>query len=92
MSAHGVTPERKRKGGSLTDACRQRLAEIDLHVHDLRHEAASRRYFDDGWTLFDVSQLLGHTDVSTTERYLGVKDDGKRQQELVARPRLALVR
>lgn len=87
-----MTPERTRKGGALTRACRQRLAEIDLHVHDLRREAASRRCFDMGWTIYNVSKLLGHANVDTTERYLGVAETQKRLQELVARPTLALVR
>jgi integrase len=60
LRAHGIEPERTRRGGSLTAACPQRLAEIDLNVHDLRHECASRLYFDQGWTIYDVSILLGH--------------------------------
>src|SRR5262249_20801909 len=37
----------------------------------LRHDCASRLYFDEGWTIYDVSILLGHADVTTTERYIG---------------------
>lgn len=64
LRAHGVEPERTRRGGPITAACRAKLAAIDLNVHDLRHECASRLYFDEGWTLYDVSILLGHTDVN----------------------------
>jgi integrase len=92
LKAHGVEPERARRGGSLTAACLRRLAEIDLHIHDLRHECASRLYFDQGWTIYDVSILLGHADVKTTERYLGVADKKKRLHDLVARPMLKAVR
>jgi integrase len=92
LKAHGVEPERARRGASLTPACLAKLAEIDLHVHDLRHECASRLYFDEGWTIYDVSILLGHADVKTTERYLGVADKRQRLHELVARKPLALVK
>jgi integrase len=91
LRANDVKPERTRRGGSLTPECRAKLAEINLHVHDLRHECASRLYFDQGWTIYDVSILLGHANVATTERYLGVADKKKRLQELVARPPLTLV-
>jgi len=92
LKAHGMKPERTRRGGSLTAACRAKLAEVDLHVHDLRHECASRLYFDQGWTIYDVSILLGHANVKTTERYLGLADEQKRLHELVARPSLKIVR
>jgi len=92
LRANGVEPKKTRRGGSLTPECRAKLAEINLHVHDLRHECASRLYFDQGWTIYDVSILLGHANVATTERYLGVADKKKRLQELVARPPLTLVK
>ncbi len=91
LRAHGVKPERTRRGGSLTEACRAKLPEIELHFHDLRHECASRLYFDEGWTLYDVSLLLGHADVKTTERYIGA-DKKKRLHELVERRALKLVK
>ena len=91
LKAHGVRPERTRRGGSLTAACRKALAEIDLNVHDLRHECASRLYFEEGWTIYNVSLLLGHADVKTTERYLGVADKKKRLHDLVARQPLRIV-
>jgi integrase len=91
LRAHSATPEQTRRGGSLTAACRARLAEIDLNVHDLRRECASRLYFNEGWTLYDVSLLLGHADVKTTERYIGA-DRKSRLHELVARRPLMLVK
>ena len=36
---------------------------------------ASRLYFDEGWTIYDVSLLLGHADVKTTSRYAHLADD-----------------
>ena len=53
----------------LTDACRRRLAEIDLHFHDLRHEAGSR-WVESGMTLHHVKELLGHANIKTTDTYL----------------------
>jgi integrase len=61
LRGHGVKVERTR--GRLSGGNRAKLAEMDLNFHDLRHECASRLYFDDGWTLYDVSLLLGHADV-----------------------------
>lgn len=52
---------------------------------------ASRLYFDEGWTIYDVSLLLGHADVKTTERYIGA-DQKKRLHELVAKRALTLVK
>ena len=43
-----------------------------------------------GWTIYDVSILLGHADVKTTERYLGVAD--RRSGCMVVRRPLALVK
>lgn len=40
----------------------------DLVVHDLRHSFASEA-LSSGYTLDQIGQLLGHTDVQTTQRY-----------------------
>src|SRR5258705_7926973 len=39
MLGHGIEPTRTRAHGRVN---REHLAEIDLHWHDLRHEAACR--------------------------------------------------
>jgi len=88
LKAHGVTPERTATGG-LSAERRRMLDEIDLHFHDLRHEAGSRK-LEAGWPLHAVSAFLGHASVTTTARYLNVKDDYL--QELIERKPLALVR
>ena len=62
-----------------------------LDFHDLRRECASRLYFDEGWTIYDVSRLLGHADVKTTERYIGA-DEKKRFHQLLAKRALTLVK
>ncbi len=61
----------------------------DLHFHDLRHEAGSRR-LEEGWPLHAVSAWLGHASIETTARYLNV---GRMQlHELNDRPKLTLVK
>ena len=53
-----------------------RKAQIeDFTFHDLRHEAASRRH-EEGWTLAEVQQLLGHANIKTTSTYLNVTTTG----------------
>lgn len=43
-------------------------AELDDFVHDLRHSFASEA-LSSGYTLDQIGQLLGHTDIQTTQRY-----------------------
>ena len=81
-------PERTATGG-LSAAKRANLEEIDLHFHDLRHEAGSRK-LEAGWPLHAVSAFLGHASTATTACYLNVKDDYL-QQLMEVKP-LALVR
>lgn len=87
LNAHGIRPVRTR--GRLSPACREKLRQIDLHEHDLRHEAGSRK-LEAGWPLHAVSAFLGHANITTTARYLKVKDDYL--HELTERAPLALVR
>ena len=42
---------------------------IDLHFHDLRHEAGSR-WLAQGLPLHHVKELLGHASISTTDTSL----------------------
>jgi integrase len=49
-------------------ACERAKIE-DLHFHDLRHEAGSRK-LEAGWPLHAVSRWLGHTKLTTTDTYL----------------------
>jgi integrase len=50
-------PDQTQTGG-LSAECQQKLDEIDLHFHDLRHEAGSRK-LESGWPLHAVSVWLG---------------------------------
>ncbi len=52
---------------------RDELRQIDLHWHDLRHEAACR-WLAAGLDLRSIQLLLGHADLKTMQRYLNVTD------------------
>lgn len=89
LRAHGVKPAwiacRTGKGRRLSPECRQQLAAIDLHWHDLRHEAGSR-WIEAGWPIHHVQQMLGHADLKQTSTYLnatlsGIEDSMRRLDE-----------
>jgi integrase len=75
LLAHGIEPTRTRSRGRVN---RERLEEIDLHFHDLRHEAACR-WLASGLDLRAIQLLLGHADLKTTQRYLNVTDEELRK-------------
>jgi integrase len=69
----------------LAPASRTALATIDLHFHDLRHEAASR-LLEAGWPIHHVQEMLGHSSLEQTSRYLnatgvGLRDSMRRSDE-----------
>ena len=70
LKAHGHTPV-WLTGGKLSPASRAALRQIDLHFHDLRHEAGSR-LVEAGWPIHHVAEMLGHTDLKQTSTYLNV--------------------
>jgi len=45
-----------------------------LGAHDLRRTCA-RNAYDNGATLLQVQQMLGHADPKTTARYIGLDQD-----------------
>jgi len=55
-------------------ACK-RAGILNLHFHDLRHEAGSQLMERD-WPLHHVRQMLGHADVKTTSTYLNITRQG----------------
>jgi len=57
------------KGGKLAVESRAALRTIDLHFHDLRHEAGSR-WLEAGWPIHHVKEMLGHANISQTDTYL----------------------
>ena len=68
LKAHGFVPTWTAKRG-LSRESRKALQAIDLHFHDLRHEAGSR-LLESGWPLHHVQKMLGHADVKQTATYL----------------------
>jgi integrase len=68
LRASGVKVVRGHSG-RVSKENREHLRRIDLHFHDLRHEAGSRR-IEEGWPLHDVAYWLGHSNVTTTAGYL----------------------
>ena len=75
LKAHGHQPEWVRSRLSAAD--RMKLATIDLHFHDLRHEAGCR-WLENGVPLHHVQELLGHTNLAQTSTYLHASEFGLR--------------
>jgi integrase len=50
----------------------------DVRLHDLRHTVASYAMHHGGLSQREVMELLGHSQMSTTERYLNVHDERKK--------------
>lgn len=74
--ANGIEPTRTARGQRPSN--RKALAQINLHWHDLRHEAACR-WLAKGLDLRAIQLLLGHADLKTTQRYLNVTDEELRK-------------
>lgn len=55
----------------------ERLREIDLRWHDLRHEGACR-LLADGVDVRIIQLMLGHSSLQQTQRYLNVTDEEMR--------------
>jgi integrase len=74
LKAHGHDPQ-WTKTKALAKSSREALGAIDLHFHDLRHEAGSR-LLERGWPLHHVQEMLGHANVSQTSTYLNATRAG----------------
>ena len=79
---HQATGERVTTIKTAWRLAMQRSKITDLHLHDLRREAASR-WLDAGIRLSAVSKLLGHTTTEQTATYrecvLGAEHDAIEQ-------------
>jgi hypothetical protein len=58
LRAHGHEPQWTLTGAPTLES-RQALNRIDLHFHDLRHEAGCR-WLEAGWPIHHVREMLGH--------------------------------
>jgi integrase len=72
--------------GALTAAARAHLNAVDLHFHDLRHEAGCR-WLEDGVPLHHIQEMPGHRSLAQTSTYLqaselGLRDSMKRYDEV----------
>ena len=57
----------------------RKAAHIDtVRMHDLRHSFASAMV-NSGMTLYDVKEILGHSNIRTTERYAHLSNSRLRQ-------------
>jgi site-specific recombinase XerD len=74
------------------NANRKALAQINLHWHDLRHEALSR-LADDGVPVHELQMLAGHASITTTQRYMNARAnsfaESMRQARVRCAPRVA---
>jgi site-specific recombinase XerD len=84
--ANGVEPT--RPGRSKRWSNREELARIDLHWHDLRHEALSR-LADDGVPGHELQMLAGHANITTTQRYMNARANSLAESMRQARERRA---
>ena len=50
------------------NVARRKAGLMDVRIHDLRHSFASI-LVNQGMTLYDVKELLGHSNIATTQRY-----------------------
>lgn len=73
LKAHAHEPEWTR--GKLSPASRERLQAVDLHFHDLRHEAGCR-WLEAGWPIHHIQEMLGHANLSQTSTYLHAAEHG----------------
>ena len=75
LRANGHESTRAKKGGRVD---REKLRQIDLHWHDLRHEGACR-LLADSVDIRTIQLMLGHADIKQTQRYLNITDEELRK-------------
>jgi site-specific recombinase XerD len=84
LIANGIEP--MRSGSRKRVSNRDALARIDLHWHDLRHEALSR-LADDGVPVHELQLLAGHASITTTQRYMNARANALAESMRHARER-----
>jgi integrase len=58
--------------------CRRAVGLADVRIHDLRHSFASA-LINNGMTIYDVKEALGHANIVTTQRYSHLSPDRLRK-------------
>jgi integrase len=86
LLANGIEPTRPARGQRPSN--RKALAQINLHWHDLRHEALSR-LADDGVPVRELQLLAGHASITTTQRYMNARANSLAESMRQARARRA---
>jgi integrase len=80
------TASSRREKRSQRPSNRTALAQINLHWHDLRHEALSRSA-NDGVPVHELQMLAGHASIATTQRYMNARANSLAQSMRQARNR-----
>ena len=75
LVANGHDTKRPKPGARVD---REKLRQIDLHWHDLRHEGACR-LLADGVDIRTIQLMLGHADIKQTQWYLNITDEELRK-------------
>lgn len=89
LRAHALTPGWTETGDFDAEA-RAALQRIDLHIHDIRHEAACRWYESNTFNLAEIQVRLGHTTLAQTATYVhAASGSTKRAQDRYDQQRAA---
>jgi len=86
LLSHCIEPAARSRGQRRLE--REALAKINLHWHDLRHEALSR-LADDGVPVHELQMLAGHANITTTQRYMNARANALAESMRQARARRA---
>jgi site-specific recombinase XerD len=84
LLSHGIEPAPRPRGKRRLK--REALRKINLHWHDLRHEALSR-LADEGVPVHELQMLAGHTNITTTQRYMNARANSLAESMRQARQR-----
>ena len=84
LLSHGIEPGTRQRGHRRTE--REALRKINLHWHDLRHEALSR-LADEGVPVHELQMLAGYASITTTQRYMNARANSLAESMRHARQR-----
>jgi integrase len=84
LLSHGIEPAARSRGQRRLE--REALRRINLHWHDIRHEALSR-LADEGVPVHELQLLAGHANITTTQRYMNARANSLAESMRQARER-----